>query len=136
LAPQRFARYWLPVLAYVALIFILSSMSHLRSPLRFANADKVIHMCEYGILGLLLVRALRTLPASGGLLAAGALAIAIGMGVGAADETYQRGVPGRDSSPLDWVADTLGLSLAQTGYAWAKRPKRAPVAPGPLSGPA
>ena len=117
-----FARYWLPVLAYVALIFILSSMPRLRPPFGFVNSDKVVHMGEYLILGWLLGRGLRTVPRLGSLLAAGLTAIALGSAVACADELYQAHVPGRDSSVLDWTADFLGLTLAQVGYVWLKRP--------------
>lgn len=118
---RLFVRYWLPALAYVALVFSLSSMPALRPPVRFPNADKVIHMTEYAILGWLLVRALRTLPPLSGALAAGLVALAIGAAVGVADELHQRSVPGRETSALDWIADMLGLSLAQVAYLWAKR---------------
>jgi VanZ family protein len=124
-----FARYWLPVLAYVALIFTLSSMPHLRPPFGFLNSDKVIHMGEYLVLGWLLGRGLRTVPRFGSLLAGGLLAISLGAAVGCADELYQAYVPGRDSSALDWTADFLGLTLSQIGYAWLKRPAALERAP-------
>ena len=44
------------------MIFTLSAQSHLRVPFRFQNADKVVHTTEYCGLGLLVVRAARTLP--------------------------------------------------------------------------
>ena len=130
-----FIRYWLPVFAYVALIFTLSSMSRLRPPFGFPNVDKVIHMGEYLVLGWLLGRAMRTLPGFGSLLAAGLLAIAFGSAVACADELYQAHVPGRESSALDWTADFIGLTLSQVGYAWLKRlPADAPAPAPPRSG--
>ena len=121
-AARPFLRYWLPVIAYVAMIFSVSSIPHLQPPFHFANADKVMHMSEYSVLGLLLTRALRSLP-SLHLLTAGLIAIGTGMTVAALDETYQRGIPGRESDVRDWIADSMGLSLAAMGYAWAKRPR-------------
>jgi VanZ family protein len=121
-----FFRYWLPALAYVALIFTLSSIPGLRSPLRFPNSDKLMHVCEYGILGLVLVRALRTIPGVGGVMAASVLALVIGSTVGAADEIFQRGVPGRESTPYDWAADTLGLAIGQIGYVGFRRRRQGP----------
>src|SRR5262245_7919181 len=94
---------WLPVLAYVALIFILSSQPGLKPPFRWSNGDKLAHTLEYGGLGFLLVRALRTGPTGMGPVAGGLAALAIGMAIGASDETYQRLVPGRESSVLDWM---------------------------------
>jgi VanZ family protein len=35
------------------------------------------------------------------------------MAVGACDEKFQAGIPGRDSSVYDWLADTTGALLAQ-----------------------
>ncbi len=131
-APPRFAfvRDWLPVLLYVALIFTLSSMPHLQAPFHFPNADKVMHLGEYGLLGLLLTRVLHTMPRLESMLAAGFIAVAIGVAIGGVDELYQRGVPGRESSLLDLVADMLGLSLSQIAYAWAHRPRDAAAPPG------
>jgi VanZ family protein len=122
-APSRtFVRYWLPVLAYVALIFVLSAQPGLKPPFKFEMADKVAHICEYGVLGLLLVRALRTLPRLRSVLLAGVAAVAIGTCIGTSDELFQSLVPGRDSSVFDLIADTVGLSLAQLAYLWVKRP--------------
>ena len=118
-----FLRYWLPVLAYVALIFSMSSVSGLQPPFRFANSDKLVHMGEYAVLGFLLTRALRTIPALRSLLVAGVTTLVIGMTVGGLDEIYQKGTPNRQSSALDFVADTLGLSIAVISYTWFHRPR-------------
>jgi VanZ family protein len=122
-APQHtFVRYWLPVLAYVAMIFTLSAQPHLQVPFHFQNADKVVHMSEYCGLGLLMVRALRTLPRLRSAAAAGLVAITIGVGIGSADELFQSTVPGRDSDVFDLIADSIGVTLSQTLYLWVKRP--------------
>ena len=112
----RVAGAWLPVLAYVALIFGLSSQPRLQSPFHFANGDKVAHTLEYGGLGFLLVRALRKHGRWSAPLAGGLLALAIGMAIGGVDENYQRLIPGRECSTLDWLADSGGLTLAQLAY--------------------
>ncbi|NOT33602.1 MAG: VanZ family protein [Candidatus Eisenbacteria bacterium] len=112
----RFALYWLPVLAYVALIFIVSSRPGLEPPFRFPNADKVAHLFEYGVLGLLLVRALRAHSPFRAALTGGMVALLIGFAVGAGDEFWQSFVPGRESTILDWFADALGITFAQIVY--------------------
>jgi VanZ family protein len=112
---------WLPVLAYVVLIFALSSQPGLRPPFRFTNGDKLAHTLEYGGLGFLLVRALRVGPRAMGAVTGGLLALTIGMTIGAADELYQRLVPGRESAVLDWVADTGGLIFAQLAWLALRR---------------
>ena len=122
-APQHtLVRYWLPVLAYVAMIFTLSAQPHLQVPFHFQNADKVVHMSEYCGLGLLVVRALGTLPRLRSAAAAGLVAITIGVGIGSADELFQSTVPGRDSDVFDLIADSIGVTVAQIVYVWVKRP--------------
>jgi VanZ family protein len=110
------------VIAYVGLIFTLSAQPHLRVPWSYENGDKVAHITEYFGLGILLVRALRTLPRIRSAMLAGLTAVAIGVGIGGSDELFQSTVPGRDSSVFDLVADSVGVTLAQIAYLWIKRP--------------
>ncbi len=105
--------YWLPVLIYISLIFYFSSLSNPPAPLHFPNADKVEHLCEYGLFGLLLGRAIRHSLAPYSALAAVVMTVALVMIVGASDEYYQRFVPGRDSDPLDWATDSTAGLLSQ-----------------------
>jgi VanZ family protein len=107
-----FTRYWLPVLAYVALIFTLSSLPGLQAPVDLGLSDKFVHATEYGLLGFLIVRALRgsnTIDASA---PAAMASVLIGLLVALADELYQSLVPGRRSDPLDYAADATGLVTA------------------------
>jgi VanZ family protein len=108
-----FLRYWLPVLAYVAVIFVVSSQPNLAPPITFEGSDKFWHVVEYAGLGFLLGRGLRGSNPNVSPLKIGLITIAIGMMIGASDEIYQRGIPGRDSNPLDFMADSAGLVLAQ-----------------------
>jgi len=110
---NTFARYWLPVLAYVGVIFYLSAQPHLQSPFGFAQGDKLAHLLEYGGLGVLLHRALRGTTDLGRPASTALVAVTIGMVIGLGDELFQRHVPGRESSAFDFFADTVGLSLAQ-----------------------
>ncbi len=97
---------WIPVLLFEGLVLYLSSRPNLRLPSGVPYLDKMGHFGEYAALGGLLYRALRF---SGGIRresAVGAiLAIAL---LGAGDEVFQRQIPGRFSSALDWMADFLG----------------------------
>lgn len=116
-----FLRYWLPLLAYIATIFTVSAQPYLRPPLHFDNSDKLMHLGEYGGLGLLLYR----LVHRGGWIArkdVAALAVLLaGMAIAAADENFQRLIPGRQCDLLDWLADSLGIGLAQViGLAWTE----------------
>ena len=118
---QNFLRYWLPVLLYLTLIITLSAQPYLQAPLKFHNADKLCHLAEYGMLGLLLARALRGTLRIRIPLAAAAMAIVFGSLFGAGDEYFQSFIPGRDSSIYDWMADTSGVVLAQIVYVLAVR---------------
>ena len=104
---------WLPVLAYVGLIFTLSAQPRLVAPLDFQNSDKLIHLCEYGVLGLLLARAIRRSWPWRSIAAAALSTLVIGLAIAGCDEWFQSTVPGRDSSVFDWYADGFGLVLSQ-----------------------
>lgn len=118
---RGFAWTWLPILAYVALIFTLSSQPGLAPPFHFTNSDKFAHTLEYGGLGFLLVRAIRIRTRWTGPLAGGLVALGIGLVIAAFDEFWQSHVPGRDSNILDWMADAQGLILAQLAYLAIRR---------------
>jgi VanZ like protein len=108
-----FVRYWLPVLLYVGLIFGFSSIHGTAVPDFFPNVDKLEHMLEYSLFGLLAGRAIRfTMGPAKHRLAAALATIAFGAVVGALDELYQAGVPGRNSDPRDWIMDVAAVSIA------------------------
>lgn len=110
---RLFRARWLPLIVYVVIIFALSAVPGLGVPGTFVYRDKLAHLVEYGGLGWLVHRAARdTWPTAPGLRRAllGILAVSL---LGACDELFQAGVPGRDSSVVDWAADTLGVSITQ-----------------------
>ena len=111
----------LPVLAYVALIFVISAQPNLKPPLQFDNSDKLYHLAEYGGLGLLLARAIRATGRFAHGVHAGLAALCVGIVIATADEMFQSTVPGRIASGFDLMADTLGLIAAVLVYAaWAR----------------
>jgi len=108
-----FARYWLPVIAYVAMIFSLSSIHGSSVPNFFPGVDKLEHLLEYSLFGLLAGRAIRfTLGPTKRRLAASLGTMALGAMVGALDELYQRGVPGRSSDVRDWITDVGAVAIS------------------------
>src|SRR5438132_4853761 len=109
---DKFLRYWVPVLLYVSLIFGLSSIENLHPPAGLEISDKVAHLTEYGLLGFLLVRALRGTNAFETSLPAALVSLLCGLAVGFADELYQAHVPGRSSDPGDYAADATGVVLS------------------------
>lgn len=104
---------WLPVLAYVALIFTLSAQPRLAPPLTFQNSDKIMHLLEYGGLGLLLARAIRRSWPWRTVASAAFTTLGVGLAIAACDELFQSTVPGRDATVFDWYADGFGLVVSQ-----------------------
>jgi VanZ family protein len=101
---------WSPLVAYLGLIFYLSSRSSVGWAVSYP--DKLLHFLEYGGLALLLARALnggirKPIPASR-LVLAGALALIYAV----SDEFHQAFVPERTSDWRDVVADAVGAATA------------------------
>jgi VanZ family protein len=112
-ANSRLVSAWLPVVAWAALIFALSSIPHPGTGL--GTWDTVLrkgaHVTEYAVLGLLLVRALgRELPAFG-----------LGVAYAISDEFHQRFVSGRHSSPIDVAIDATGVLIGILALVRARR---------------
>jgi VanZ family protein len=113
---------WLPVIAYMGLIWFLSSRPISVPLVWFPHRDKVVHLLEYGTLGALAARAihgsmlisLRTALISG---------FALSVGWGALDEVHQAFVPKRSADLLDLAADIVGALLGVACYRrfWRKR---------------
>jgi VanZ family protein len=104
---------WAVVVLWMGVIFAFSSIPHLSSGL--GTWDYVLrkgaHMTEYGILAVLLVRALgRELPA-----------LAVAVAYAASDELHQHFVRGRHASPIDVGIDTVGLLIGLYAYRRAVR---------------
>ncbi len=109
----------MPVILYTGLIFTLSSIPNLSVPGGFKASDKLVHVVEYFLWGVLLRRALdRTIRAPGSLVSA--LAIVTGACLAFLDESFQRTV-GRNYSYFDMAADVTGVVLAQIVYDIAAR---------------
>ena len=112
--------YWMPVALYAGAIFYLSAQPHpeeqLPSFLLKDVSDKVLHLLEYSVLGALCYRAFRW--GLNGQVAARALIIAIVAAslYGVTDEVHQLFVPFRESSWLDWLADTIGAAIGALSW--------------------
>jgi VanZ like protein len=96
------ARLWLPVIAWAALIFALSSVPDLGTGLGGWDTvlRKIAHTGEYAVLGALLLRAT----------ASARLALALGVLYAVSDEVHQTFVPGRAGSPVDVAIDAVGVA--------------------------
>ena len=96
---------------YVAMIFFVSSRPYLQSPgPNFKLKDKVAHVAEYSVLGILLFWGIGfTASRSKGLTFL--FLVAVGAAVGGLDEIFQSAIPGRRTDVFDWVADAVGVAL-------------------------
>lgn len=109
---------WLPALAWMAVIFGLSSISGLRaSP--DAEVDRPLrvlaHLGTYAILGALVLWAL-----TGGLVPSGrdaVTAFAVAVLYGVSDEIHQAFVPERSGQLTDVAIDAVGAALG-VAVAW------------------
>jgi len=95
----------------MAAIFVESSQSHVPD-LPAGLSNHTGHFLAYGVFAAAVLRAFAGLRWSGVTVptAIGALLCASVYGV--TDEFHQRFVPGRFSGIDDWIADTLGASVA------------------------
>ncbi len=107
-------RYWLPPVLWMSVIFFLSaqpSLPHYPDTVLDTILKKAAHMVEYGILAILLWRALSR---GRGTLRRAALVIAFLVSVlyAASDEYHQTFVPGRNGTPVDVGIDVVGALVA------------------------
>jgi VanZ family protein len=94
---------WLPVVAWAALIFVLSAQPDLSTGLGTWDLvlRKLAHLVEYAILGALLLRAVvDRLPA-----------LVAGVAYAVSDEIHQTFVAGRQGSVLDVLIDSAGVLI-------------------------
>lgn len=113
---RSFLLYWMPLVVYVGLIFVLSSLSRVPFNLPIARIDKLLHLVEYAILAALLARAFGSLSWPGAWWGVLLLTVVATVGCGLLDELYQSSVPQRDSDLLDATADALGGILGGALY--------------------
>jgi VanZ family protein len=96
----------------MALIFFMSSLPGQDLPeMPFLNGDKLVHLLEFGLLGMLLFRAFRFPPISQSPFR---MALAVGIPFAASDEIHQLFTPGRSCDVLDFLVDIIGIMV----FAW------------------
>jgi VanZ family protein len=104
---------WLPVIIYMAAIFIVSGQSD--PPMPENVPDVSLHGLAYCGLALLLIRALSGGQWRGVTIATLAAAVVIAVLYGASDEWHQSFVPHRTPDWRDLRADAIGASAAAVG---------------------
>jgi VanZ family protein len=114
---RAFALSWLPVLGWAGLIFALSAQPGLRvAPDQEMDLvlRKLGHMAVFGILALLLWRAIASTTAGHRRLA---LALALTFAYAVTDELHQAFVATRHPSPIDVAIDAAGALVALAALA-------------------
>ncbi len=102
---------WLPLFAWVVVIFGLSSIpgmvtDDIRLP---SGSDKLIHFVEYAVFAVLFYRGLSYDSGKVRWLLF-FVVVTTGGGIAGLDEMYQSYIPGRDSSFFDLLADFAGAA--------------------------
>jgi len=109
---QKLASSWLPVILWASLIFTFSSMT-VGSASEFYLQDFLIkksaHLIEYGILAILLYRALLNYDVNTN--KALFFAILIAGLYGVSDEFHQSFTPGREPAVRDVIIDMVGATI-------------------------
>ncbi|MPY86648.1 MAG: teicoplanin resistance protein VanZ [Luteitalea sp.] len=108
---------WVWVIAWAALIFVLSSSSELPK-IPGDSGDKYAHAIVYAVLAALTARALASGAWRGVTWGYACLATILATLYGVSDEIHQAFVPGRHPSWGDVMADALG-ALVGAGLVWA-----------------
>lgn len=103
------------VILYIILIIGLSSIpGEGISDIKLLSEDKLLHLIEYMIFGILVTRAFAFRMTQQ--MKIFLIAVLIAGIFGALDETYQNLIPGRESSYTDWIADLVGAVLGSLVY--------------------
>lgn len=100
---------WLPVPAYIALVYLASAFTVPTAPL--GASDKLLHVIEYSGLGVVVARALTGQFPRASRTLAGSTAWSFALASGAIDEWIQSYAPLRTSDLADLAADALGAAI-------------------------
>lgn len=102
-------RGWLWPAALATAIVVASGRGSVAAP-DIVNFDKAAHFFVFGLLATLVAR-------NGFVPGRAWMAVAAVSLFGLTDEWHQSFTPGRSVEVIDWIADTLGASVAVTVYA-------------------
>ncbi len=104
---MNYKKYRIALLIYMIVILGLSSLPGDNIPKSWLlSFDKLIHLIEYFILGILLMKSMRNVSTKMLM-----VVIPFGMFFGIIDEYLQSFISGRYSSGLDVLADTIGVVI-------------------------
>jgi VanZ family protein len=105
---KNFLIYWLPLIVYGLLIYIQSDHPSPDGLPSFEFSDKLLHFAAYAVMGVLFLRAYRSLAAMNDMRLAALLSMISAALYGISDEIHQAFIPFRDAQISDVIADILG----------------------------
>jgi hypothetical protein len=127
---RKFVKCWLPVLVWLGVIFVGSSIGSLPrvgGKMTDGVAHRVAHVIEFAVLGALTLRAVsRGKRITKRELIITLIVVAL---YGASDEFHQRFTPGRSSEGLSVLFDVAGGLIGAWIYRWWRRKKAGPAVP-------
>lgn len=127
---RHFCLFGGPVIAYAALIYFLSSLSHFGDEIQiFSCFDKIAHLMEYLLFGFLICRWFSSLGPGRKKSAALIMTMVLGTFYGLLDEWHQSFVPGRDASLGDAFFDAAGVTAGAFLYRWLQERRLLSTAP-------
>jgi VanZ family protein len=98
------------LLFYCAVIFWLSHQPSLPVPMLFEYQDKLHHFTAYFLMGIMAWRTIRHFVKPPVILAIVSIVFCSLYGI--SDEWHQSFIEGRTADAWDWVADTIGATIA------------------------
>ena len=107
---------WLPVIFYAGLIFLISSIPRTYFPSGFYSMDKIFHLIEYLIFGLLLSRAIKNSFLGLNRINLCIIVTLVAINYGMSDEFHQLFVVGKQASGWDILVDGIGGLIAGLIY--------------------
>ena len=113
---NSFLKYWAPLYLYAGLIFYLSGISKPLPDVSIPFFDKVLHISEYAIFGLLASRAFKNSSKKSLFENFKILAISLSIVYGISDECHQSLIAERQFSIFDILADGIGGTLGVFVY--------------------
>jgi VanZ family protein len=118
---SKFLKFWFPVIIYSGIIFWVSSLPYVKTPMPKIHFDVILHMLVYMPFGFLLAKAIKNTKNSVSWKSLLGLVLLFSFLYGCSDEFHQSFVPGRSSEVLDLIADTIGGVIGGYVYLWFLR---------------
>jgi len=119
---MKFIKLWFPVILYSGIIFCVSSISNVVTPLPEFHLDKILHIFIYLPFGFLVTRGIFGSRPSISSRNLWILVVLAAFLYGLSDEYHQSFVMGRYFEIIDLLADTMGGAIG--GYAYLLRGRK------------